>query len=74
MQLLDEHEELMQFVLQEEKTKTRLFPDFGGVIKSLGAWGGDFIMAAAEMDPNDMRAYFHKKNFATVIAYNDMVL
>ena len=32
-----------------------LFNDFKGAIKSLGAWGGDFILATAKQDPT---AYF----------------
>lgn len=74
MQLLDEHEEVMQYVLQEEKVKTTRFADFNGVVKSLGAWGGDFVLAAAEMEPNDMHNYFKMKGFATVIPYDEMVL
>lgn len=71
--LLDEHEEMMQYVLQEEKIRTARFPDFPGVIKSLGAWGGDFVLAVADTDPADMVRYFHNKDLRTVIPYNDMV-
>ncbi|MBC8046784.1 MAG: GHMP kinase [Fimbriimonadaceae bacterium] len=74
MQLLDEHENVIQFVLQEEKVKTKLFPDFNGVIKSLGAWGGDFVMAAAEMDTNEIQQYFIKKGFPVIFSYTDMIL
>lgn len=74
MQLLDEHEEVMQFVLQTEKIKTERFPDFPGVIKSLGAWGGDFVLAASDMDPKDMRSYFSKKGLTTMLSYDEMVL
>ncbi len=74
IQLLDEHEELMQYVLQEEKIKTQRFPDFPGSIKSLGAWGGDFILAAAPMEPAELQKYFTTKGYTTTINYMDMML
>ena len=40
-------------------------------IKSLGAWGGDFILAASKENPV---SYFNQKGFETVIRYTDMVL
>lgn len=74
MQLLDDHEEMMQYVLQEEKIKTARFNDFPGVVKSLGAWGGDFVLAAADMDGADIDTYFKEKGLHTVISYAGMVL
>jgi hypothetical protein len=41
-----------------------------GAIKSLGAWGGDFILASGnQKTPN----YFHEKGFKTVISYSEMI-
>ncbi|MBK8344995.1 MAG: hypothetical protein IPL12_17985 [Bacteroidetes bacterium] len=74
MQLLDEHEEVMQYVLQEEKIKTRLFDDFDGVIKSLGAWGGDFVLAVSAQGPDYITAYFKNKGLSTAIPFSDMAL
>ncbi|HNV99432.1 MAG TPA: GYDIA family GHMP kinase [Chitinophagales bacterium] len=74
IQLLDEHEEVMQYVLQQEKIKTQLFADFPGSVKSLGAWGGDFVLAAAPMEPTALQQYFTDKGFTTVIPYLDMFL
>ena len=74
IQLLDEHEEVMQFVLQEEKIKSARFPDFHGAVKSLGAWGGDFILAASEMPPADIKKYFQEKGFPVILGYNEMAL
>lgn len=69
--LMDEHEQLIAATLQMETVKSRLFPDFPGSIKSLGAWGGDFIMATGSLKTN---SYFNKKGFHTVIPYSEMVL
>ncbi|MEB8346702.1 GYDIA family GHMP kinase [Flavobacteriaceae bacterium KMM 6898] len=69
--LIDEHEQLIATTLQLETVKTRLFPDFPGSMKSLGAWGGDFILATG---PVEAKSYFNKKGFRTVIPYSEMVL
>ncbi|MFI5171042.1 MAG: GYDIA family GHMP kinase [Chitinophagales bacterium] len=74
MQLLDEHEEMMQYVLQEEKVKTKLFPDFNGAVKSLGAWGGDFVLAASNSEPEDIISYFSVKGYNTILNYNSLIL
>ena len=69
--LINLHEALISKIIGLKPVKERLFPDFNGSIKSLGAWGGDFIMVASENVPT---AYFHDKGYETVIAYRDMVL
>lgn len=69
--LLTEHETLMASLLELPKVKDRLFPDYFGIIKSLGAWGGDFILATGHADTP---GYFKRKGFTNVIPYRDMVL
>jgi mevalonate kinase len=69
--LLDKHSDLMSKPLQMKTIKEELFPDFNGTLKSLGAWGGDFILAASEENPTQ---YFRSKGYETVIPYSDMIL
>ncbi len=54
-----------------ERIQDQLFPDFDGFVKSLGAWGGDFVMAGGE---GDIPSYFRVKGYGTVLRYRDMVL
>ena len=61
----------MSIILETQTIKESLFPDFNGVLKSLGAWGGDFILAIALEDPT---AYFSSKGYSTVIPYKEMIL
>jgi mevalonate kinase len=68
---LENHEILMSDILEMQTVKESLFPDFEGVIKSLGAWGGDFVMAVAKENPT---AYFKNKGFETVLKYGEMIL
>jgi mevalonate kinase len=46
--LIEEHENLMSKVLNISKAKDVLLPSYEGGVKSLGAWGGDFVLLAGE--------------------------
>lgn len=69
--LLYNHEALMSEVLEMETVKERYFADFNGTIKSLGAWGGDFVMVVCHENPKN---YFESKGFNTLLHYNEMML
>ena len=69
--LIEAHELIIANLIQQDPIKTRLFKDFKGAIKSLGAWGGDFVLVASETNPT---YYFNAKGFDTVLPYSDMVL
>ena len=69
--LINTHENLISELIGQEPIKAKLFNDFEGAIKSLGAWGGDFVLATSETDPTD---YFKHKGFEIVIPFEDMVL
>lgn len=70
-QATEKHEAKMSVTLQTTPIKELLFSDFMGQIKSLGAWGGDFVMALSESDPT---TYFSSKGFNTIISYDEMIL
>lgn len=69
--LMIEHERIISSMIQLEPIKQQYFNDFKGAVKSLGAWGGDFIMATGEEDY--IEHYFKNKGFTTVLAYDKMV-
>ena len=71
--LLTRHEEIMSRCLEQPSLKSQ-YPDFQGVIKSLGAWGGDFFLAATELPENEVIGYFKKKGLGTILKYTDIVL
>jgi len=69
--LIKEHETIIGSILKQTPIKQDLFPDYLGEMKSLGAWGGDFILATGnEKTPR----YFIDKGFNTVIPYQKMVV
>ncbi len=69
--LLEQHEAIMSGVLKMPTVKQALFPDFEGTVKSLGAWGGDFVLAVSDNDPT---VYFRIKGFGMVVPYREMIL
>ncbi|MBP5642977.1 MAG: hypothetical protein J6X10_01920 [Bacteroidales bacterium] len=71
--LLTRHEAIMSMVLEQPSLKTQ-YPDVQGVIKSLGAWGGDFFLAATELSEKEVVSYFKGKGLGTIIRYKDIVL
>lgn len=60
MKLMNAHESLMSDVLSQPTIKEQLFRDSAFAFKSLGAWGGDFVMVVAE-DPSEF-GYLNKSN------------
>lgn len=73
-QLLREHEQIVGETLGLMPVQQEYFADFPGQLKSLGAWGGDFIWAVSPESDAVVRAYFNERGFGTVIGYEDMVL
>lgn len=69
--LIEEHERLISNVLEMHTMINVLFQDYPRFIKSLGAWGGDFVLATGG---SDERQYFKDKGFTTIVRYKDMVL
>jgi mevalonate kinase len=74
MVLLEEHEQWMSSILKLPTVKKRLFPDFEGCIKSLGAWGGDFILAMSPGRSEYVKDYFSAKGYRTSVPYGEMIL
>ena len=72
--LIDKHEDLIASHTGFEKVKDTLFSDFDGSVKSLGAWGGDFVLAASDAGSEKVRKYFADKGYNTFFAYKELVL
>ncbi len=70
-ELLIEHEAILSKILQFPTVKSELFFDFVGAVKSLGGWGGDFMLATGGVAAHD---YFRQKGYNTIITYKEMIL
>lgn len=69
--LIDEHERLISNVIEVHSVQNTLFIDYPRMMKSLGAWGGDFILATGGTEE---RNYFKDRGYTTIVRYDDMVL
>lgn len=69
--LLERHEVEMSNILESETVKEALFADFDGTIKSLGAWGGDFVMVVSDYNPKN---YFRERGYEVILSYDEMIL
>ncbi len=68
------HENLIADTLGLKKAKDLYFSDFWGEIKSLGAWGGDFVLATSDKSPEETQRYFNEKGFGVFLPYDELVL
>lgn len=73
-ELMDKHESIIGKTIGETPIKQKHFSDFKGSIKSLGAWGGDFMMVVSEEPEEYVQKYFKDKKLHTIFNYSDIVL
>lgn len=72
--LIAEHEEIMSVILKTKPLKKQSFNDFEGQIKSLGAWGGDFMLVTWKGNRMQLEQYFiDKKNLNTIFSFKEIV-
>lgn len=70
-ELILKHENVVSKVIKQPTIKDKLFSDYNGAIKSLGAWGGDFIMAVGDQKTSK---YFKDKGYTTILTFKEMIL
>ena len=70
-ELINIHEQRLSEILQIPTIKESRFVDYSGAIKSLGAWGGDFILVTSR--PR-FKEYFKNKGFSTILPFKEMLL
>lgn len=71
--IMEQHEEVVGRAIHQIPVREQYFNDFRGSIKSLGAWGGDFILAASSATEEYVRNYFTGKGLSTLFSYDEMV-
>ncbi|RBW56991.1 GHMP kinase [Tenacibaculum sp. E3R01] len=69
--IIIEHEHIISSIIKQEPVKKRLFSGYFGEIKSLGAWGGDFVLATGGKNTPE---YFKNKGFNTILPFKEMAL
>lgn len=64
------HELMLSKILKVTRIKDALFSDYPLEMKSLGGWGGDFVLAIGN---NETPNYFKSKGFETVLPYQQLI-
>ena len=70
--VMEEHEEELSRILGKERISAS-FKSLPGSIKSLGAWGGDFVMIASEVERESLEAYLAGEGIHTLYSYEELV-
>lgn len=65
------HENLVSEFLGLPKVKESSFSDYDGMIKSLGAWGGDFVMVSKH---GNYHSYFTERGYTHLFEWDELIL
>ncbi|MBN2485354.1 MAG: hypothetical protein JXB34_05230 [Bacteroidales bacterium] len=71
--LLMEHERVIGAVLDEPPVQFKNFVSFKGVVKSLGPWESDFVLAVTTESPGYVYKYFEQFGLTTVLLFKNTV-
>ncbi|MDO8367983.1 MAG: GYDIA family GHMP kinase [Saprospiraceae bacterium] len=71
--VLLEHELLVSETIGLPRAKDLYFKDFWGEVKSLGAWGGDFVLVTSERSEAETRGYFKRAGKEVFMGWGAMV-
>jgi len=71
---LNNHEDIIGSILKRDPIKQTSFKDYWGSVKSLGAWGGDFVLATSDQPVKPTMEYFKSKGYTTILPYRELIL
>lgn len=69
--LLSHHEQLISRLIDTPPLKEQNFKNYPHLIKSLGAWGGDFFLVRAN-DRTDLQ-YFRQRGYTTILSASEIL-
>lgn len=67
------HESIVSEALELPRARDLHFSDYWGEVKSLGAWGGDFVLVTSERSLEETKSYFKEKGHNVFITYSDLI-
>jgi hypothetical protein len=71
--IINTHENLIAHSLKMTKVKDTLFSPYWGAVKSLGAWGGDFVMMTNDRGEQTLIDYLKPLKLEVIIPYDKMI-
>lgn len=72
--LIAEHENIMSHILNLPTAKQLHLDNYTGAVKSLGAWGGDFVLVTGSENESEFRKTMKEYGFDTLYTYNQLAL
>lgn len=69
--IIDEYQDKLADFMQQPKVKDVYFSDYKGSVKSLGTWGGDFVLVTKREGFED---YFKEKGYTIIVPFREMIL
>jgi len=72
--IIIELEKVTSGILDIPTVKESKFDDFDGAVKSLGAWGGDFVLMTWKESEKALKEYLANKGLTIFFRYNELVL
>ena len=72
--IIQAHESMVSSIVGLPRIQSEFFRDYWGQVKSLGAWGGDFVLVTSDRSEGETRQYFNEKGCQVFFKYNDLIL
>ncbi len=72
-ELLKEHDSILSRLLGEIPVNDSIFKGLPGYVKSLGAWGGDFVMITWQDEAGKLFSLLKQKGMNTVFPYDKII-
>lgn len=69
-ELMTIHEQKLSDFLETPTVKEKYFQNCPSFVKSLGAWGGDFVLTSKF---GDYESYFKKQGFSKIFSWSDLI-
>ena len=69
--IMNKYQDQLAVFMQQPKAKDLYFPDYEGAVKSLGAWGGDFVLITKR---EGFEEYFKQKGYNIIVPFREMIL
>lgn len=73
-EIIREHEILIAEAVDLPSAQALFFEKFWGETKSLGAWGGDFVLATSDRGDEETTQFFNQLGFPVVFRFEEMIL
>jgi mevalonate kinase len=73
-ELIFEHENIISKAIDLPRIKESHFSDYWGSVKSLGAWGGDFVLATSTKSEKETKEYFEKRGHTAILSFDELIL